>query len=39
MTKKRRNIVFGIIAVLFVLTTVGAVFYSLGWRFDLETKK
>lgn len=39
MTKKRRNIVFGIIAVLFVLTAVGAVFYSLGWRFDLETKK
>jgi len=39
MTKKRRNIVFGILAILFVATAVAAVFYSLGWRLDWESKK
>jgi hypothetical protein len=39
MTKKRKNIIFGILAFLFILTAVGAVFYSLGWRFDWKTKK
>ncbi len=39
MTKKRKKIVFGILAFLFIITAVGAVFYSLGWRFNWDSKK
>ena len=39
MTKKTRNILFFSLVALFILTAPLIVFYSLGWRFDWETKK
>lgn len=39
MTKKIRNIIFIILAVLFLIIAPAIVIYSLGWRFDWETKK
>jgi len=39
MTKKSRAILFSICAFLFILTAVGAIFYSQGYRFDFEKKK
>lgn len=39
MTHRTRNILFIILSILFLITAPIVVFYSLGWRFDWETKK
>jgi hypothetical protein len=39
MTKKIRNVIFIILAVLFLIIAPVIVVYSLGWRFDWETRK
>jgi hypothetical protein len=39
MTKKIRNIIFIILAVFFLIIAPIIVVYSLGWRFDWQTKK
>ena len=39
MTRKIRNILFLVLAVLFLIATPLTILYSLGWRFDWETKK
>lgn len=39
MTKRTRNIIFSILLIFFLIVAPLTVFYSLGWRFDWETKK
>jgi len=39
MTKKTKTIFFLSLLVVFLITAPLTVFYSLGWRFDWETKK
>ena len=39
MTRRSRNIIFGILFISFLIIAPLTVFYSLGWRFDWETKK
>ena len=39
MTKKTRNILFGILVIFFLIVAPLTVFYSLGWRFDWENKE
>lgn len=39
MTKKIRNIIFLFLALLFLIIAPLVVVYSLGWRFDWQTKK
>jgi len=39
MTRRSRSIIFGILFVSFLVIAPLTVFYSLGWRFDWETKK
>jgi len=39
MTRRTRNILFLILVVLFLIVAPITVFYSLGWRFDWETKR
>ena len=39
MTHKTRNILFITLFILFLIIAPITVFYSLGWRFDWETKK
>lgn len=36
MTKRTRNIIFGILLVFFLIVAPLTVFYSLGWRFDWQ---
>ena len=38
MTKKTRVILFSFLGVLFLITAFLTVFYSLGWRFNWQTK-
>ncbi|KPJ54944.1 hypothetical protein AMJ47_02645 [Parcubacteria bacterium DG_72] len=39
MTKKTRNIIFLLLVLFFLVMAPIIVIYSLGWRFDWETKK
>ena len=39
MTKKTRTILFLLCSALFLIITPSVIFYSLGYRFDFETKK
>src|SRR3989344_2475410 len=39
MTKKTRNLLFIILALLFLIVAPLTVFYSLGWRIDWNNKK
>lgn len=39
MTHRIRNIIFIVFLILFLIAAPITVFYSLGWRFDWETKK
>ena len=39
MTKKTRTVLFSILIILFLMVAPGIVFYSLGYRFNFETKK
>jgi len=39
MTRRTRNVIFSTLFVLFLVIAPLTVFYSLGWRFDWQTKK
>ena len=39
MTHRTRNVLFIILFILFLITAPIVVFYSLGWRFNWETKR
>jgi len=39
MTKKKRLVLFIFLVVLFLIISPLIIFYSLGWRFDWQTKK
>jgi len=39
MTKRTRNIIFGILFIFFLMVAPLTVFYSLGWRFDWQSMK
>jgi len=39
MIKRTRNIIFSILLIFFLIAAPLTVFYSLGWRFDWESKK
>jgi hypothetical protein len=39
MTQRIKKIFFITLTVLFLITSLGVVFYSLGWRFDWRAKK
>ena len=39
MTHRTRNVLFITLFILFLITAPIVVFYSLGWRFDWETKR